>query len=115
MTAVSGVVEKVRGLSRASKALLIGAVLIAIIGFSGVMQANNDVAVSSEEAVEIATERLDFEPDLTAVKLVREGIGLHPVWAISFSTDGTGDDRYDQILVVSVDGRSGEILRVARE
>ena len=110
-----GVKERVQGMSRQTKALIIGAVVIAILGLSGVLQAGNDVSVSSESAVDIATERLDFEPDLVAVRMVREGIDLHPIWAVSFSTEGSGDERYDQILVVSVDAQSGEIIRVARE
>ena len=112
---MTAVVERIRGMSRASKGLIVGAVLIAFVGFTGALRADNDVPVSSEQAVQIATERLDFEPDLTAVKLVREGIGLQPVWAVSFSTNGTDGERYGQILVISVDGRSGEIIRVARE
>lgn len=107
--------QRVRGLSRSTKALIVGVILIALLGVSGVLRAGNDVTVSSERAVDIATERLDFEPDLTAVKMVREGIDLHPIWAVSFSTEGTGGERYGEILVVSVDARSGEIIRVSRE
>jgi hypothetical protein len=109
------VTERIRGLSRASKTLIAGAVIIAVLGFTGFLRADNDVPVTSERAVEIATERLDFEPDRTAVRLVREGIDFHPVWAVSFSTSGSGEDLYDQVLVVSVDGQTGDIVRVSRE
>jgi len=109
------VAKRVSGLSRASKTLIVGAIIITALGFSGVMRAGNDVPVSRERAVEIATERLDFEHDLTAVKLVREGIDLHPVWAVSFSTKGSGEELYGQVLVVSVDGQTGDIVRVSRE
>ena len=112
---MTAVVERVKGLSRASKVMLVGAVLLALLGASGAMRASNDVEVSSEEAIEIASERLDFQPEQTAVKLIREGIGLHPVWAVSFSIPGVDGDEFERLLVVSVDGKSGDILRISRE
>ena len=112
---MTAVVERVKGLSRASKALLVGIVLLVILGASGTLRASNDVVVSSERAIEIASEELDFEAEQTAVKLVREGIGLRPVWAVSFSIPGTGDVDFEKLLVVTVDARSGDILKISRE
>lgn len=112
---MTAVVERVKGLSRASKALLVGIVLLVVLGASGVLRASNDVTVTSEQAVEIASEELDFEAEQTAVKLVREGIGLRPVWAVSFSIPGSGGVDFERLLVVTVDAQSGDILKISRE
>ncbi|MGI9599505.1 MAG: PepSY domain-containing protein [Acidimicrobiales bacterium] len=107
------IVERVRGLSRATKSLLVGIILLAAIALSGTLQADSDVAISSEQATMIAEERLDFEPEQTAVKMVREGIGLEPVWAVSFSIPGTNGEEFDRLLVVEVDATDGKIIRVS--
>lgn len=112
---MTAALERVQSWSRGTKALLVGIVLLAIIGFSGVLRAADDVSVSSDQAVEIASDRLDFQPEITAVRLVREGIGLQPVWAVSFSVPGEGNVEFEELLVVSVDARSGEVLRVVRD
>jgi hypothetical protein len=112
---MTAVVERVKGLSRASKVLLVGIVLLVLLGASGVLRADNDVTVSSERAIEIASQELDFEAEQTAVKLVREGIGLHPVWAVSFSIPGTGGVNFERLLVVTVDAQSGEIRSISRQ
>ncbi len=112
---MTAVIETVRSWSRATKALLVGAVVLVVLALSGMLRASNDVAVSSERAVEIAAAELDFEPEQTAVRLVREGIGLSPVWAVSFSVPGEGNADFEDLLVVSVDARSGDIIRISRE
>lgn len=108
------IIERVRGLSRATKALIVGAVLLALLGASGVLQADGDITISSDQAVLIADDELDFEPEQTAVRMVREGIGLEPVWAVSFSIPGTDGSEFDELLVVEVHARSGEIIRISR-
>lgn len=111
---VTAIVQRVRGLSRASKSLLVGAALLILIAVSGVLRADSDVDISSEQAIVIAEGELDFEPSQTAVKLVREDIDLKPVWAVSFSIPGTDGSEFDRLLVVEVNARSGEIIRISR-
>ncbi len=108
------IIDKIRGLSRATKTVLVGAVLLLLVALSGVLQADSDVAISSEQAIDIADDELDFESEQTAVKLVREGIGLEPVWAVSFSIPGTDGEEFESLLVVRIDATSGEILGISR-
>ncbi len=88
--------------------------MLLLLAVSGVLRADNDVEISSEEAIDIADDELDFAPDQTAVKLVREGIGLEPVWAVSFSVPGTDGEEFEDLLVVRIDATDGQILGISR-
>lgn len=111
---MTAIIEKARGLSRASKAVIIGAALLILIAATGVLRADSDLKISGEEATVIAEQQLDFSPEQTAVRLVREGIGLEPVWAVSFSIPGTGNEEFAELLVVEVDAITGEIRQISR-
>ncbi len=111
---MTAIVERVRGLSRATKAVLVGVVVLTLLATTGTLRADNDVNISSEEAITIAANELDFESEQTAVRLVREGIGLAPVWAVSFSIPGTDGQEFERLLVVEVSATDGEIIRISR-
>lgn len=102
-------------LSRPARFLLILGTLLLLAAASGVLRADRDVAVSSEEALSIALARVDFVPGRTNVRLIRQGLTSRPVWAVSLSIADPSDDReHERLTTVEVDARTGEVLRVVR-
>ena len=75
--------------------------------------ASRDSDISQEEAVEIAQQEIDFEPDRTMVKFTPRGVPSRPFWAVSFSTLDA-DDQPERITVVVVDATTGEIAEIKR-
>ena len=66
--------------------------------------------VSSDEAVEIARNSTDFEPERVQVRFVQQGIPPHPYWAVSlYDVDAGG--RPTEVKVVLVDASTGQIIR----
>lgn len=76
--------------------------------------ASRDTDVSQDEAVEIAREEVDFEPERTMVRFVPRGVDSRPFWAVSFSQlDANGQP--ERITVVLVDGTTGEVEEIRRQ
>jgi len=102
-------------MSRAAKTLIVLGTILVILAVTGVMRADRGVEISSEEAAEIALPEIDFEPEQTTVRLVREGIDLQPVWAVSFSIEKQDDEGFERLTVVRVDAETGEVLGVIHD
>jgi hypothetical protein len=76
--------------------------------------ASRDTDVSSDEAIEIAREEIDYEPDRVMVRFTPRGIDSRPYWAVSLSTlDATGG--LDVVTVVLVNARTGDVEEIDRE
>jgi hypothetical protein len=76
--------------------------------------ASRDTEVESDEAVEIAREQVDYEPDRVMVRFTPRGIDSVPHWAVSLTvTDDAGN--LEQVTVVVVDARNGEVVEIDRE
>jgi hypothetical protein len=67
--------------------------------------------ISQREAVEIARQEVDFRPERTQVRLIRQGFQSRPLWAVSFSTLDE-DGALDRVTVVVVDARTREVTEV---
>lgn len=105
----------VSSLSRPAKLLLVLGVALLALAASGVLRADRDIAVPAGEAVRIAQTQVDFVPEQTNVRLVRQGFATRPVWAVSLSIPSPADGReHERLTTVEVDARTGEVLRVIR-
>lgn len=93
--------------------VVLGVVLLGL-ALSGVFTASSDADLSEAEAIEIARPLIDFEPVNEGARFLRQGAGLRPVWAVSFSIPGSGTvrDDFERLTTVQLDARSGEVLRV---
>lgn len=93
----------------------LGAVLL-VLGVTGRLGVGADIEIEADEAIAIAMAQpqLDFEPVDRGARLLRQGIGLRPVWAVSLSIpsgDGGGD--FERHMTVEIDATSGEPIRIS--
>jgi hypothetical protein len=92
--------------------LLVAVLVVAFVASKSC--ASRDTEVESDEAVEIAREEVDYEPDRVMVRFTPRGIDSTPHWAVSLSVvDADGNP--ERITVVLVDARTGEVVEVDRE
>jgi hypothetical protein len=83
--------------------------LVAFVVAKGCVGAGSEI--SKEEAIRIATREVDYRPERTQVRLVRQGFQSRPYWAVSLSTlDGRG--ALERVTVVLVDARTREVAEV---
>ena len=72
---------------------------------------SRETEISQEEAIEIARDQIDYEPDRVGVRFLPQGFQSRPSWAVSLSTVNDQDE-LTRVTVVVVDGQTGEILEV---
>jgi hypothetical protein len=103
-----------RGLSDRplGKVAIVLAVLLAAFIVSKSCGAVGD-EISQEQAVAIAREQIDYEPERVMVRLLKRGLKSRPYWAVSLATF-TDTGALERATVVVVDARTGEVGEIRR-
>lgn len=101
-----------KSLSRPSKVLLVLGAVLLLLTSTGFLRADSGLEISSEEAIEIAEQHIDFVSEQTQVRLIRQGVNLRPVWAVSLSIPIEGTSAFERLSTVEVDAVTGGVLRV---
>jgi hypothetical protein len=84
--------------------MLLAVFLIAILATKTC--ASRDTDIDQDEAVEIARDEVDFEPEKVLVRFVQRGIEARPYWAVSLSTETAAGVRQDCATVL-IDAATG--------
>jgi hypothetical protein len=85
-------------------------VIVGVLALAFVISRGSDSEVSQEDAVATATEQIDFVPEDTQVRFLRQGLDRHPFWVISLSTPGPDPLTYSELAVVRIDAETGEVV-----
>ena len=96
--------------------VLLGGALC-VFGALGWFGGTRDIELTEAEALTIAEEYLDFEPEVTELRVVRQGFFRKPVWAVNFRIpDPEGSSRdFLRHLTVEVDAIDGDVLRIGTD
>jgi hypothetical protein len=92
---------------------LLFVLLVALTFFAAHSCQRSQVRISQERAISIAQSRVDFRPERTQIRLVREGLTSRPYWAVSLSIPAKGG--YKELTVVRVDANSGKVAALTDE
>ena len=71
----------------------------------------SQVRLTQRQAVATAQRQIDFTPERTQVRLVRQGLNAHPFWAVSFSVPGANGS-FKRLTTVRVDANTGTVAAV---
>ncbi len=86
------------------------AVVAGVIVLAFIVSRATESDVTQEEAVAKATELVDFVPEDTQVRLLRQGLDRHPFWIVSLSIPKPGGGAYSELAVVRIDADSGKVV-----
>ncbi len=84
--------------------------IVGVLVLAFVISRASSSEVTQEEAVAKATEQVDFVPEDTQVRFLRQGLDRHPFWVISLSIPAQDPQTYAELAVVRIDAESGEIV-----
>ena len=70
----------------------------------------SDVDLTQDDAVAKATEQVEWTPQDTQVRLLRQGIDRHAFWIVSLSIPSPKGDSYEELAVVRMDAETGEVV-----
>ena len=76
----------------------------------GGLSAGSDVEITFDQAIELARPEIDFEPEAESARLVRQGFQNLPVWAVVFEVPGGSDFEYEELVMIEIDARTGEVV-----
>jgi hypothetical protein len=75
----------------------------------------SQIRYTEQQAIALAKRQVDFTPDRTQVRLVRQGIASEPFWFVSLSVAGDGKDEFRELALVKIDANNGKLESVSRQ
>jgi hypothetical protein len=75
----------------------------------------SQVRLTEEQAIVIAERQVNFEPQQTQIRLLRQGLNSRPYWFVSLSIPGKRQDTFRRLATVQIDANTGKVEEVNRE
>jgi uncharacterized membrane protein YkoI len=93
--------------------VIVGVLLLAFFVARNCQQ--EQVRISQEQAIEIAEGQVNFDPQETQIRLLRQGLNSRPFWIVSLSIPGEREDTFRRLATVQIDANTGKVAEVNRE
>jgi uncharacterized membrane protein YkoI len=75
----------------------------------------DQVRLTEDQAIVIAERQVNFEPERTQIRLLRQGLNSKPYWIVSLSIPGERENTYRRLATVQIDAKTGEVVDVDRD
>jgi hypothetical protein len=75
----------------------------------------SQVRISEEQAIVIAERQVNFEPDRTQIRLLRQGLNSKPYWIVSLSVPGEREGTFRRLATVKISANTGKVEEVNRD
>jgi hypothetical protein len=69
----------------------------------------SQIRLNKNQAISTAQQQVDFTPDRTQVRLLRQGLNSKPYWVVSLSTAGKQRGTFHYLAVVKIDANTGKV------
>ncbi|MDQ2940144.1 MAG: PepSY domain-containing protein [Actinomycetota bacterium] len=93
--------------------MVIGLLVLAFVVSKGCQQ--SQIKLTQDQAVATAKRQVDFRPQDTQVRLLRQGLGRQPYWIVSLLTLTPSGDKYLHLALVRIDAGTGEVVEVKQQ
>ena len=95
-------------------AVIVAVLVVAFIVAQTCQQ--SQIRFTKQQAIAKAERQVDFEPDRTQIRLLRQGVTSEPFWIVSLSIAGEREDTFRELAIVKIDANNGKIdsVRVQR-
>jgi hypothetical protein len=87
-------------------------VLVAVLAVAFVASQTcqkSQIRLDKNEAILKAEDQIDFTPERTQIRLLRQGLGSKPFWIVSLYVPGRREDTFSKLAVVRINANSGEV------
>ena len=69
----------------------------------------SQIRIDKDQAIATATERVDFKPQRTQIRLLRQGVTSKPYWIVSLSIPTERNDVFSKLALVKIDANNGKV------
>ena len=80
---------------------------------------DDQVRLTQDDAIALAEEQVDFEPENVQIRLLRQGLDRRPVWVVSLSIplgeEGPDPDYFKRLALVRIDANKGTVESVEEQ
>ena len=90
-----------------------GVFVLAFVVARGCQQAQ--VRFTKEQAIVIAERQVNFEPQRTQVRFLRQGLNSKPYWIVSLSIPGEREGTFRRLATVKISANTGKVEEVNRD
>ena len=93
--------------------MIVAVLVVAFVAAQTCQQ--SQVRYTKEQAIAMAERQIDFEPDRTQIRLLRQGITSEPFWIVSLSVAGEREDEFRELAIVKIDANNGKVDSVRQQ
>ena len=72
----------------------------------------SQIRYDKNEAISTAKRQVDFTPQRTQIRLLRQGLNSKPYWIVSLSRPGKREGTFSELAVVRIDANTGKVKDV---
>jgi Peptidase propeptide and YPEB domain len=72
----------------------------------------SQIRYNKNQAIAKAERQVDFTPQRTQIRLLRQGLNSKPYWIVSLSTPGKVEGTFHNLAVVRIDANTGKVVSV---
>ncbi|HEX6653489.1 MAG TPA: hypothetical protein VF072_12145 [Thermoleophilaceae bacterium] len=74
----------------------------------------SQIRYDKNQAISTAKQQVDFTPERTQVRLLRQGLNSKPFWIVSLSTPGTQRGTFHNLAVVKINANTGKVASITQ-
>jgi hypothetical protein len=93
--------------------VIVGVLVVAFVVAQTCQQ--SQIRMTKDQAIAEAKKEIDFKPDRTQIRLLRQGIQSEPFWIVSLSVKGEGENNFRELAIVRIDANSGKVESVRQQ
>jgi hypothetical protein len=90
--------------------VIVGVLVLAFIAAQTCQKSS--IRLNKDQAIAKATQQVDFSPQRTQVRLLRQGVPSSPFWVVSLSRPGKQPGTFSELAVVRIDANTGKVASV---
>ena len=93
--------------------MIVGVLVLAFFVARGCQQ--SQIRITKEQAIATAERQVNFEPQRTQIRLLRQGINSRPFWIVSISIPGERSGTFRRLATVKISANTGKVEEVNRD
>ena len=75
----------------------------------------SSIRLNKDQAIAKAENQVNFTPQRTQIRLLRQGVPSKPFWIVSLSRPGRVEGTFSALAVVRIDANSGKVVSVRQQ
>jgi len=93
--------------------VIVGVLVLAFVVARGCQQ--SQVRITEEQAIATAEREVNFEPQRTQIRMLRQGINSRPFWIVSLSIPGERTGTFRRLATVKINANTGKVEEINRD